>query len=136
MSYLGFKKADLSPVTHLGTAKLMPMDEQLPIERIVIPYTPRDIFRPYHNRKQRFAITVAHRRAGKTVAEVNEGAKKLLNIKLPKGRVAPPQVAFISPTFGQSKRNAWPYAKHFYADVPGIKIMEGDLTLVMPNGGK
>ena len=33
---------------------------------------PRDQFLPFHHRKQRLAIIVAHRRAGKTVATIND----------------------------------------------------------------
>jgi hypothetical protein len=82
---------------------------------------------------QRFAINVAHRRAGKTVAEVNDGGRKILTNKR---LFPPPQAAFISPTFSQGKRNAWPYAKHYFRTIPGMRILEGDLTLVFPNGGR
>jgi len=140
MSFDGLKRRDIEPVTQWGTAKVVPLEEQLnpsmPVVQVEIPYVPRRCFRPYHNRRQRFALTVAHRRAGKTVAEVNEGIKRVMTVDMPPGRVAAPQVAFISPTFGQSKRNAWPYAKHYTQAMPGIKVMEGDLTLVMPNGGR
>jgi phage terminase large subunit len=101
--------------------------------RIVLPYAPRVQFLPYHNRQQRFAITVAHRRAGKTVAEVNEGGKKALTINR---AFPPPQVAFISPTYKQSKRNAWPYARHYFAPIPGVEFKESELTAVFPNGAR
>ena len=101
--------------------------------RVEIPYAPRGPFREYHNRQQRFAITVAHRRAGKTVAEVNEDGKKVLTVQR---EFPPPQVAFISPTYKQSKRNAWPYAKHYFAKIPGIQFSESELTAVFPNGGR
>lgn len=140
MSFDGLKRKDIESTTKWGTARLEPVEQQLnpsmPVVQITIPYVPRPAFRAYHNRKHRFALTVAHRRAGKTVAEVNEGIKRVMTVNMPPGRVAAPQVAFISPTFGQSKRNAWPYAKHYTQNMPGIKVMEGDLTLVMPNGGR
>lgn len=101
--------------------------------RVEIPYAPRGPFREYHNRQQRFAITVAHRRAGKTVAEVNEDGKKVLTVQR---RFPPPQVAFISPTYKQSKRNAWPYAKHYFAKIPDIQFSESELTAIFPNGGR
>lgn len=101
--------------------------------RVEIPYAPRGPFREYHNRKERFAITVAHRRAGKTVAEVNEDGKKVLTNTR---RFPPPQVAFISPTYRQSKRNAWPYAKHYFAKIPGMQFSESELTATFPNGGR
>lgn len=101
--------------------------------RVEIPYAPRGPFREYHNRKERFAITVAHRRAGKTVAEVNEDGKRVLTVQR---RFPPPQVAFISPTYKQSKRNAWPYAKHYFAKIPNIQFSESELTATFPNGGR
>jgi len=102
-------------------------------QRITIPYRPRGVFREYHRRSQRFALTVAHRRCGKTVAEVNEGGRRVL---MNPREFPPPQVAFISPTFGQSKRNAWPYARHYFSHIPGIKFSEAELIVTFPNKGK
>jgi hypothetical protein len=101
--------------------------------RIKIPYRPRDVFKEYHARKERFAITVAHRRAGKSVAEINECVRKALSVTR---SFPPPQVAFISPTFGQAKRNVWSYAKHYSILLPGVKFSESDLTITFPNNGK
>ena len=39
---------------------------------IELPYEPRKAFMPFHNRTKRWACIVAHRRAGKTVAAVND----------------------------------------------------------------
>ena len=112
---------------------LRPVASQIGELRVKIPYAPREVFKRFHRRKERFALTVAHRRAGKTVATVNDDIKRLLS----NTRTFPvPQGVFISPTFSQSKRNAWPYAKHYTQDLPGIKAMEGDLTLMLPNGGR
>lgn len=98
--------------------------------RVGIPYEPRSQFKDYHERSQRFAITVAHRRAGKTVAEVNEGGKIALTVAR---QFPPPQVAFISPTYKQSKRNAWPYARHYFGGIPGTEFKESELTVIFPN---
>ena len=35
-------------------------------------YKPRDVFLDFHDRQQRWAIIIAHRRAGKTVACIND----------------------------------------------------------------
>src|SRR4030067_533786 len=40
------------------------------VKRIVLPYKPRDQFLAYHQRQHRFAVIVAHRRGGETVARV------------------------------------------------------------------
>jgi len=100
---------------------------------IIIPYRPRPIFVPYHRRAQRFSIIVAHRRAGKTVAEVNECIRKCLTVP----RSFPPvQVAFISPTYRQSKQNAWTYVKHYTSPIPDMQYKESELTAIFPNGAK
>src|SRR5204863_1551321 len=122
-----------SILKEFGTPSLTPMLMERGEVKITIPYKPRDVFRTFHRRPQRFALTVAHRRAGKTVAAVNDDIKKILSVQR---TFPPPQIAFISPTFGQSKRNAWPYAKHYTSGIPGMRHMEGDLTLVFPNGGR
>ena len=41
-------------------------------QRVAIPYNPRIAFMPFHDRTQRWACLIAHRRAGKTVAAVND----------------------------------------------------------------
>ena len=41
-------------------------------DRIIVAYEPRGEFVPLHERDERWAVAVAHRRAGKTVARVNE----------------------------------------------------------------
>lgn len=38
------------------------------LRRITIPYTPRALFRPYHQRAQRWACLVVHRRGANTRA--------------------------------------------------------------------
>lgn len=112
---------------------LRPTQRSDPIERIQIPYKPRSVFMPYHRRKQRFAAIVAHRRCGKTVAEINEDVRRLLSVQRP---FPPPQVAFVSPTFSQGKRNAWMYAKHYTRTIPGMKVLEAETTLIFPNQGR
>ena len=46
--------------------------------RITLPYAPRSVFLPFHARKQRWAVLVAHRRAGKTVSTINDKIKRAL----------------------------------------------------------
>lgn len=42
------------------------------MEEIEIDYKPRKHAEAYHNRTERFAVLVAHRRFGKTVAAIND----------------------------------------------------------------
>lgn len=96
-------------------------------------YQPRGLFLPYHNRSQRFALTVAHRRSGKTVCEIAECILKVCGNPRP---FPPPQVAFLSPTYAQAKRNAWQYVKHYTGIIPGMKFYENELTAVFPTNAK
>lgn len=98
---------------------------------IVIPYKPRAVMRPFHNRKQRFACLVAHRRCGKTVAAINDLIRDALTINRPNVRVA-----YISPTYRQSKAVAWDYCKEFTRSIPGIKVNESELRIDFPNNAR
>ena len=73
-------------------------------DRIVIQYRPRAAFMPLHNRQQRWAVVVAHRRAGKTVACINELIKAALTDTRPDGRYA-----YVAPFYSQAKSVAWDY---------------------------
>jgi phage terminase large subunit len=76
--------------------------------RATIPYKPRSIFIPYHERSQRFAIGVAARRRGKTVACVNDVIKRAYLSPLPNYRAS-----YIAPFKGQAKDVAWEYLKRY-----------------------
>ncbi len=78
------------------------------MREIVIPYTPRPAFEPFHNRRHRWSCLVAHRRAGKTVAAVNELIKGAVECTLPR-----PQFGYIAPYRDQAKRVAWDYLKFY-----------------------
>lgn len=98
---------------------------------IEIDYSPRDAFKPLHNRKQRWACVVAHRRAGKTVACVNELIKSALS-DTRKGQL----YAYVAPFYTQAKGVAWDYLKHFSRPVPDIKVNEAELRIDYPNGNR
>jgi hypothetical protein len=99
--------------------------------QIVIPYTPREQFIPYHERTERFAKIVAHRRFGKTVGCINE----LIRAALTNTRQFPaPRYSYIAPTYTQAKDVAWSYLKHFSAPIPGIETSESELRITYPNG--
>jgi len=101
------------------------------VQKVIIPYAPRHQFLPLHNRKQRFAAVVAHRRAGKTVAEVNEKIRSALTCTKPN-----PRTAYIAPFLKQAKAVAWTYAKEYGLAVPGAKANESELRIDFPNGGQ
>lgn len=100
-------------------------------DRIVIPYAPRKQFLPYHDSDKRWRIIVAHRRAGKTVACVNELIRSALTCDKPN-----PRVAYVAPLFKQAKDVAWAYLKEFTRDIPGREVNETELRIDLPNGGR
>lgn len=100
-------------------------------KHVVIPYIPRPLAMDYHNRPERFACIVAHRRFGKTVAAINDLIKDALTCSLDN-----PRVAYIAPYYSQAKNVAWDYAKQYTATIPDIKINESELRIDFPNGGR
>jgi len=96
-------------------------------------YKPRDIFLPYHNRTQRYSCILAHRRAGKSVALLNDMIVRAL-IPAPDGLRQ--QFGFLCPTVTQARSIIWNYAKEFtacFAHCPGYKVLEQHLTITLPD---
>lgn len=91
-------------------------------------YEPRAQFRDLHTRQSRWACLVCHRRAGKTVAAVNELAlRALLSEK------KAPRYAYIAPFYRQAKDVAWVYLKEAVKDFV-VRIRESELRVELPNG--
>lgn len=93
-------------------------------------YNPRPVFMPFHMRSNRWACIVAHRRAGKTVACINEVITRALACK--KNR---PQYAYIAPLFVQAKQIAWEYLKE-YASAVIERKNESELYIELVNGAR
>jgi hypothetical protein len=98
--------------------------------RIVIPYRPRRAFLPFHNRSQRWACLVAHRRAGKTVAAVNDIIRAAITYQGDRGLFG-----YIAPYRSQAKAVAWSYFQEFAAPVAQSKN-EQELTITLINGSQ
>ena len=98
---------------------------------IQLPYAPRRQFMPYHDRDARWAVIVAHRRAGKTVACINDLIRTALTLDR-----AGPRCAYVAPLYKQAKDVAWEYLKAFTAPVPGREVHESELRVDFPNGGR
>ena len=101
------------------------------VQDVVIPYKPRKAFIPLHERTQRWGIVVAHRRAGKTVACINDMLKRAMESPRPDFRGA-----YIAPFYKQAKAVVWDYLKRFSAPIPGIKLNEAELRVDYPNGAR
>ncbi|MCC6889625.1 MAG: hypothetical protein IT536_13910 [Hyphomicrobiales bacterium] len=95
-----------------------------------LDYGPRRLFVPYHERAQRWAVLVAHRRAGKTVACVSDAIRRALSLTLRRG-----QFAYVAPYLAQAKEAAWEYLKWLAA--PAIRRRsESELWVELCNGAR
>lgn len=97
---------------------------------ITIPYKPR--YPEVHAMFEacRFSCLVAHRRFGKTVLAVNHLIKSALMCQRLNGHFA-----YVAPFRHQAKTAAWKYLKHFTAVVPGKRVNESDLLVMLPSPG-
>lgn len=98
---------------------------------VTIDYKPRPQSIGYHDRDTRWACTVAHRRFGKTVREINELIKAALTCPHPDGRYA-----YVAPYYTQAKQIAWDYLKRFSAPVLARKPLESELMVELVNGSR
>ena len=85
---------------------------------------------PFHERTQRWACLVAHRRAGKTVAAVNDMIRAAITYQGERGLFA-----YIAPYRSQAKAVAWQYFKEFAQPIL-TSINEQELTLTLVNGSQ
>jgi phage terminase large subunit len=97
---------------------------------LVSPYEVRSQFLPLHNRKTRWFIGVAHRRAGKTVSAINELVMGALKCRLPN-----PRFAYVAPQLNQAKDIAWTYLKEYTAFL-NPKVNESELWVELPGGAR
>lgn len=98
---------------------------------VIIPYKPRPEMDAYHDRTERFACIVAHRRFGKTVAAINDLIIRCLTNPKPDARAA-----YIAPYYRQAKAIVWDYAKHYTQALPNISVNESELRIDFHNGGR
>jgi phage terminase large subunit len=95
-----------------------------------VDYKPRSQFLPFHLRNQRFACMVAHRRAGKTVACVNELVGRAIHSKKKR-----PRYAYICPLLKQGKKIAWEYLKEYTQGLIVGKPNISELSVVLAHNG-
>lgn len=85
---------------------------------------------PYHDRAQRWAVLVAHRRCGKTVACINDLIRRAIQLTVPHGRYA-----YVAPYLSQAKEVAWEYLKRFSLPILADKN-EAELWVELLNGAR
>jgi hypothetical protein len=100
---------------------------------VSIDYRARPQFEAFHQRVERFACIVAHRRAGKTVACVQDLQRGAVQCKKLR-----PRFAYLSPFLRQSKQVAWDYLRAAMAPsrLIGASAHETELRVDYPNGGQ
>lgn len=97
---------------------------------IQLKYEPREAFIPFHNRSERWSVLVCHRRAGKTVACVNDIVTRAVYTSKKLARYG-----YIAPFYRQAKDVAWVYLKEATEGM-SVKIFESSLTIELFNGAK
>jgi phage terminase large subunit len=99
-------------------------------QRLIIPYGPRRVFIDYHNRTDRWAAIVAHRRCGKTVACINDLIRRAVMLDRDHGRFA-----YVAPFLSQAKEVAWEYLKRYALPITKDKN-ESELWVELLNGAR
>src|SRR5262249_14241428 len=105
------------------------VNSQMDEKRVKIKYKPREQFRSLHSRKQRWSVLVCHRRAGKTVATLNDLIRGAVNECKPEGRYA-----FIFPQRNQAKDTAWRYLRRYAEPLLAKPPNESELRVDLVNG--
>lgn len=100
-------------------------------QRVELDYAPRPQFRPFHERTHRWSCLVAHRRAGKTVATINDMIMRAVRDAKPDGRYA-----YIAPLYNQSKDIAWSYLKRYAAPLLADSPNESELRVDLLGGSR
>lgn len=96
--------------------------------KVIFDYEPREQFKALHSRSERWAAMVCHRRAGKTVAAVNELILRALYTRKKNARYA-----YIAPFYRQAKDVAWQYLKDAVRQF-ATRVRESSLRVELPNG--
>lgn len=107
------------------------MEESSEIAPIGRRYAARTQFEGLHGRAERWGIVVAHRRAGKTVACINELIRAAADSQRPN-----PRYAYIAPQLNQAKDIAWQYLNDFTDHLrPELRSNATELWIELPANG-
>jgi len=97
---------------------------------VEMDYCPRQVFEDFHDRTERWAVIVAHRRAGKTVLCINDLIYKALIEGKEDGRYA-----YIAPYYSQAKSIAWDYLLRYSQPVLA-KANQSELWIELVTGAR
>jgi len=101
-----------------------------PVLEVELDYYPRDAFIDFHDRKERWAVIVAHRRAGKTLLNILDLVYRALTDGKDDGRYA-----YIAPYYSQAKTIAWDYLLKYSKPV-AAKANQSELWVELLNGAR
>ena len=93
-------------------------------------YIAREPFIAFHERRQRWAVLVCHRRCGKTVACIMDLIDAATRFEGERGRFC-----YIAPFYVQAKTVAWDYVKAFTMTAPGVRFNESELYVEFAHNG-
>src|ERR1700704_2754204 len=127
----------MTPQRGAGTSSpalrsVKPMGKSLPTPEgpLTFDYVPRQQFRPYHERKQRHAVLVTHRRCGKTVASICELILQAIKHLAPVGNAEGGRFAYIATTYSAAKDISWEilkrYSRPFLSELPNESELRVD----------
>lgn len=93
-------------------------------------YKPRDVFLDFHDRQQRWAVIIAHRRAGKTVSCINDALWRAITEGKENARYA-----YIAPYYAQAKSIAFDYLMQF-SEPARVRHNISELWVELFNGAR
>ena len=103
------------------------MEEVLEVE---LDYCPRTVFEDFHDRTERWAVIVAHRRCGKTLGCILDLIYRAISEGKEDGRYA-----YVAPYYSQAKNIAWDYLQKYSQPVLA-KANQSELWVELVNGAR
>ena len=103
------------------------MEEVLEVE---LDYCPRSVFEDFHDREERWAVIVAHRRCGKTLGCILDLIYRAISEGKEDGRYA-----YVAPYYSQAKNIAWDYLQRYSQPVLA-KANQSELWVELVNGAR
>lgn len=97
--------------------------------KIELAYSPRQEFVDFHQRNERNALMVCHRRMGKTVACIGDLVVRALHTTKKDARFG-----YVAPFRQQAKEIAWVYLKNMTEGIRSEKPRESELRVKLVNG--
>lgn len=99
------------------------------MQKIELAYQPRQDFTDFHQRTQRNALMVCHRRMGKTVGCIGDLVVRSLHTNKKDARFG-----YVAPYRQQAKEIAWTYLKNMTEGIRAEKPRESELRVKLING--